>query len=125
MRIPYAVICALLVLWCTSACQTLKPKPATAKPDDGLAWTQQQLPPPSDGAIYQSGREVVYIENPIAHRIGDIVTIILSEQTAAQKSATTTTTKNNSITMPGPTLFGKAVTIKGNPILQNNISDGS
>lgn len=125
MRIPYAVICALLALWCTSACQTHKPKPAPAKADDGLAWTQQQPPPPTDGAIYQSGREVVYIENPIAHRVGDIVTIILSEQTAAQKSATTTTTKNNSLTMPGPTLFGKAVTIKGNPILQNNITDGS
>jgi flagellar L-ring protein precursor FlgH len=127
MRIPYSVIAALIALWCTSGCETLKPKktPTAPKQDDGLAWTQQPVPPPTDGAIYQTGREVVYVENPIAHRVGDIVTIVLSESTAAQKSATTSTSKSNTITMPGPTLFGKAITIKGNPILQNNIDDGS
>ncbi len=62
-------------------------------------------------------------ENPVAHHVGDIVTIVLNEQTAAQKSAVTTTSKQTTDTLPGSTLIGKAVTIKGNPILNNNIAD--
>jgi flagellar L-ring protein precursor FlgH len=122
MRTLKAAIFAGLALVCASGCETFKKPP---EKDDGLAWTQDALPPPTNGAIYQSGREVVYAENPIAHHVGDIVTIVLNEQTAAQKSATTSTSKSNTITMPGPTLLGKAVTIKGNPILDNNINDGS
>jgi flagellar L-ring protein FlgH len=122
MPIMKAVICAGLALACAAGCNTLKKPP---EKDDALAWTQDPLPPATNGAIFQSGREVVYAENPIAHHIGDIVTIVLNEQTAAQKSATTSTSKSNTITMPGPTLLGKAVTIKGNPILDNNINDGT
>jgi flagellar L-ring protein precursor FlgH len=64
-------------------------------------------------------------ENPVAHRVGDIVTIILNESTNAQKSEVTTTTKNTTATLPGPTLLGKAVTIHGNPILNAGINDTS
>ncbi|HTC15398.1 MAG TPA: flagellar basal body L-ring protein FlgH [Steroidobacteraceae bacterium] len=102
-------------------CETVKPHRA----DDGLAWTQEPTQPPTNGAIFQSGREVVLAENPVAHHVGDIVTIVLNEQTAAQKSATTTTSKATNVTMPGSTLIGKAVTIKGNPILDNSINDAT
>ena len=90
------------------------------KPDEGLAWTQEKLPPPTEGAIYQSGREVVLAENPIAHHVGDIVTIVLNEATAAQKSATTTTSKANAVTMPGTQLINKNVSW-----LNTNINDTS
>ena len=90
------------------------------KPDDGLAWTQEQLPPASDGAIYQAGREMVLAENPVARHIGDIVTIVLNEATAAQKSATTTTAKANTMTMPAPTLLNKSVSW-----LNSNINNSS
>jgi flagellar L-ring protein precursor FlgH len=113
---------ASLLLLCTlAACEGTKP----AKPDDALAWTQEPLPPATNGAIYQAGREVVLAENPVARHIGDIVTIVLNEQTAAQKSATTTTSKSNNLAMPGPTLLGKPVTINGVPILNNEIDDSS
>ena len=111
----------LLLLLALAACQSTKP----AKPDDALAWTQESLPPATNGAIYQAGREVVLAENPVAHHVGDIVTIVLNEQTAAQKSATTTTSKSNNLAMPGPTLLGKPVTINGVPILNNEIDDSS
>lgn len=123
MRNPQAIVLLCAALLVLSGCEAFQKKPA--KPDDALAWTQEPLAPPTNGAIYQSGREVVYAENPIAHHVGDIVTIVLNEQTAAQKSATTTTSKSNTITMPGPTLLGKAVTIKGNPILSNSIDDAT
>ncbi len=113
--------CLVLLAVAAAGCHTVEPR----KGDDGLAWTQEPLPPPTAGAIFQSGREVVFAENPVAHHVGDIVTIVLNEQTAAQKSATTTTSKTTSLTMPGSTLLGKAVTIHGAPILNNNIDDAS
>lgn len=116
MRTSNAVIGLAVALAATAGCQTAKP----AKPDDGTAWTQERLPPPTDGAIYQSGRELVLAENPVAHHIGDIITIVLNEATAAQKSATTTTSKANTVTMPGTTLLNKNVSW-----LNNNIADSS
>ena len=118
MRTTTAILVSAALL---AACQTAKPP----KQDASLAWTQDPLPAPTNGAIYQAGREVVYAENPVAHHVGDIVTIVLNEQTAAQKSATTSTSKGTTITMPGSTLIGKAVTIKGNPILDNSINDAT
>lgn len=110
-----------LLLLALAACQASKPE----KPDDALAWTQDPLPPATSGAIFQAGREVILAENPVAHHVGDIVTIVLNEQTAAQKSATTTTSKNTSVAMPGPTLLGRPVTIHGTPILLNNMDDAT
>ncbi|HUO18619.1 MAG TPA: flagellar basal body L-ring protein FlgH [Steroidobacteraceae bacterium] len=94
------------------------------KPDEGLAWTQEKLPPPTEGAIYQSGREVVLAENPIAHHVGDIVTIVLNEATAAQKSATTTTSKANAVTMPGTQLINKNVSWLNTNINNTSKFDG-
>ena len=94
------------------------------RPDEGLAWTQEKLPPPTEGAIYQSGREVVLAENPIAHHVGDIVTIVLNEATAAQKSATTTTSKANAVTMPGTQLINKNVSWLNTNINNTSKFDG-
>jgi len=114
-RIVLALALAL-VAGCHSA-----PAP---KPDEGLAWTQEKLPPPTEGAIYQSGREVVLAENPIAHHVGDIVTIVLNEATAAQKSATTTTSKANAVTMPGTQLINKNVSWLNTNINNTSKFDG-
>ena len=117
MRTLNALLALLLALAGVAGCHGGAPP---QKPDDGLAWTQEQLPPPTDGAIYQSGREMVLAQNPVAHHIGDIVTIVLNEATAAQKSATTTTSKANTVTMPGTQLLNKNVSW-----LANNINDTS
>jgi flagellar L-ring protein precursor FlgH len=116
MRITTALPAAALALAGVAGCHSAPPP----KQDDGLAWTQEKLPPPTDGAIYQSGRELVLAENPVAHHIGDIVTIVLNEATAAQKSATTTTSKANTVTMPGTQLINKNVSW-----LTNNINNSS
>lgn len=117
MRTLNALLALLVALAGVAGCHGGAPP---QKPDDGLAWTQEQLPPPTDGAIYQSGREMVLAQNPVAHHIGDIVTIVLNEATAAQKSATTTTSKANTVTMPGTQLLNKNVSW-----LANNINDTS
>jgi flagellar L-ring protein precursor FlgH len=101
------------------ACQSFHPP----KDDDGMSWAAEPAPIPTTGSIYQAGREVALFENPIAHHVGDIVTIVLNEQTAAQKSSSTNTNKNTSVALPGMTILGKALTIHGVPILSNNIAD--
>ncbi len=102
-------------------CHTLARPP---KDDDGLSWAEEPAPPPANGSLYQAGREVALFENPIAHRVGDIVTIVLNEQTAAQKSATTTTSKSTADSL-GATIIGKTPTIRGSAVLNNSINDSA
>jgi flagellar L-ring protein precursor FlgH len=118
------MLCVMLVMLMLSGCQSAHNKPLP-KEDDSLSWAQEAAPTAANGAIYQTGRDVALFESPIARHVGDIVTIVLNEATAAKKSATTTTTKNTDTTLPGMTILGKQVTIKGNPILNNDISDAN
>jgi flagellar L-ring protein FlgH len=121
MRAFLLYICAAWALLNLMGCHTLARPP---KDDDGLGWAEEPAPAPSNGSIYQAGREVALFENPIAHRVGDIVTIVLNESTAAQKSATTTTNKSTATSL-GATIVGKTPTIKGNAVLNNSINDSS
>ncbi len=127
MRIPALLqaCCATAVLLTVAACHTTHPRKDGSKDDDGTAWTQDAAVPATNGAIFQYGRDVALFENPIAHHIGDLVTIELNEATTAQKNAVTTTTKNTTDALPGMTLLGSAATIHGTPILSNNIADAS
>jgi flagellar L-ring protein precursor FlgH len=121
MRTLLLIVCAAAALVSLSGCQTLARPP---KDDDGLSWAQEPAVAPTNGAIYQTGREVALFENPIAHHVGDIVTVVLNEQTAAQKSATTKTTKSTADSL-GATVIGKTPTIKGNAVLDNSINDSA
>jgi flagellar L-ring protein precursor FlgH len=121
MRLLYPYLCAVLALSGIAGCQTATPP----KDDDGMSWALEPAPAANNGSIYQPGRDVALFENPIARHVGDIVTVVLNEQTAAQKSATTTTSKSTSDTLPGMTLLGSPMTIHGTPFLSNNINDAS
>jgi flagellar L-ring protein precursor FlgH len=118
MRTFYTLLSCVFFLG-LGACET----PHPPKDDDGMSWAAEPAPKPSNGAIYQSGREVALFENPIAHHVGDIVTIVLNEQTAAQKSSSTNTNKATTVALPGMTILGKALTVHGVPIMSNNIAD--
>jgi flagellar L-ring protein precursor FlgH len=120
MRTLYTFLTCFVLLG-LGACQTSH-KP---KDDDAMSWAEEPAPKPSNGSIYQEGREVALFENPAARHVGDIVTIVLNESTAAQKSSSTNTNKATSDTLPGMTILGKALTVHGVPILSNNIADAS
>jgi flagellar L-ring protein precursor FlgH len=121
MRHLMHALLGCVALAALTACHSLPPP----REEDGLSWAQEPVPPPTSGAIYQSGREVALFENPIAHRVGDIVTIVLAEATDAQKSATTSTQKTTTATLPSPTLLGKTPTINGVPFLENNLNNAT
>jgi flagellar L-ring protein precursor FlgH len=83
------------------------------------------LPPPvprTDGAIYQQGQEMALFADLKARRVGDVLTIVLNEATAASKNAATTTSKTSAVTDTGPTIFGKSITTHGVPILDTTMS---
>jgi flagellar L-ring protein precursor FlgH len=116
-----AVVGSLLGL--LSGCHTFWPRP-----DESYAATlpeEQPQTPEVDGAIFHTGHDVGLFENTVAHRVGDVLTITLQEQTQASKSATTTTKKATTVDMAPPTLLGGPVTVNGKQIFQNNINNAT
>jgi flagellar L-ring protein precursor FlgH len=101
---------------------------STRAPPVNFAATQPEplpLPESANGSIFQAGHDVPLFENSVARRVGDIITILLSEKTNAEKSASTTTAKNNKLGLPGPTLAGAPVTINGTEVLQASLENSS
>src|ERR1700676_1624164 len=126
MRHPTFFLACLCATALLAGCASLHPAKKEKKDeDDGLSWAQEPVQAATNGAIYIVGRDVALFENPVARHIGDIVTIVLNESTAAKKSATTTTAKTTTDTLPGMTLLGAAATIHGTPVLSNNINDAA
>ncbi len=81
-------------------------------------FTLPEPPPKEDnGSIYQAGYSTAIFEDVRARHVGDILTIVLNEETRASKSASTSTSKDNSIGVDNPTLFGL-------PLSLNTISKG-
>ncbi len=66
--------------------------------------------PQKTGAIYQAGSEISLFEDLRARRQGDILTIRLVESTSATTKASTNTKKENTVDIPGASLFGSALT---------------
>ncbi len=98
------------------------------RPDEKYAATLPEEQPDSteaNGAIFHVGHDVPLFENAVAHRVGDVLTITLAEQTNASKSATTTTKKTTTENMAAPTLLGVPLTVHGNNILNNSLNDAT
>jgi flagellar L-ring protein FlgH len=92
------------------------------KPDPVVA---RVLPPPTprtDGAIYQSGQQIELFADLKARRVGDVLTIRLTEVTNASKSAVTKTSKTTSVNNTGPTILGKTITAGGVPIFTTTLA---
>lgn len=75
-----------------------------------------------NGAIYQSGMRVGLYEDTTAKYIGDVLTIILTENMNASATSNTNSSKDNKVELPGPTLAGNKVTKDGVEILQNQFA---
>ncbi|HEV7613236.1 MAG TPA: flagellar basal body L-ring protein FlgH [Steroidobacteraceae bacterium] len=104
-----AALCGLL-----SACGLIPAK--HHKPDPVVT---RVLPPPAprtDGAIYQAGQQMELFADLKARRVGDVLTIRLTESTNASKSAETKTAKTTAVNMTGPTILGKTFTAAGVPL---------
>ena len=71
---------------------------------------------PADGAIFHASQNMELFPDPRAHRAGDILTIVLVENTQASKKASTKTSKTSKTDLSAPTLAGVGATFNGNPL---------
>lgn len=89
----------------------------------------QPAPTPSSagdggGSIYASaqGGGMRLFEDNKARAVGDLLTIVLVENTAARTNAKTAVDKTNSTDMGAPTLFGTSVTYNGKNLLEAQVA---
>ncbi len=91
--------------------------------DEAYAPTPPIKPPPRaeiNGSIYHAATNRFLFEDIKARRVGDMITVILEEQTNASKSAKTATSKKSETEVPAPLLFGRTATRDGVETLQTN-----
>ena len=83
---------------CTAIPTTIVQQPLTARP---LASEQAA---PSNGAIYQSSVFRPVFEDRRARHVGDVLTLVITEKTAAVKAGASSGNKSGSVsaTVPGP-----------------------
>lgn len=87
------------------------------KPDPDFAATYPEAAPvaparPSGGiyqAAYQPGNTLYLFEDVKPRRPGDVLTVVLVEETSASKAAKTATSKKNNTDITNPTLLGSPV----------------
>ncbi|NLO79819.1 MAG: flagellar basal body L-ring protein FlgH [Xanthomonadaceae bacterium] len=104
------VLAAALLL---AGCATT-PKPSVPEP---LALPEIEMPPREiNGAIYQAGYDVRLYDDRIARRVGDLVTVVFEESTNARKGVSSNISKDTSIDMGVPVVFGRPMTVGGNPL---------
>lgn len=111
-----------LVLGLLNACSATRmeilPDPQYAPVD----MRTQQFQAPTNGSIFQAGRSVRLFEDNKAFRVGDLLSITLSESTNASKSAATNTGKDDELGLSATAILGVLPTYKGNSLLDNSLS---
>lgn len=79
-----------------------------------------------NGSLYYERNSLVLFEDARARRIGDILSIVLVEQTSAKKQASTNTAKDTAVNLGNPTILGNPVTFSpvGRPGFDMNLANG-
>ncbi len=120
------ILLPLLASLVLSGCVTPPPKPD----DPYYAPVLPRTPLPAaqnSGAIYQPGFEANLYDDRKAYRVGDIITITLSERTQASKKAGSSMSKDSSANLGLTSLFGGGVSIDNpstslNPLKAEDLS---
>lgn len=75
----------------------------------------------NNGAIYNATTSQTLFEDYKARRVGDILTVVLAEETSARKSAGASSSRTASASVLDPVVAGGPITYKGAPILNTDI----
>lgn len=116
LKLLLPTVSLLLLQACAATRIEVQPDPMFA-PVDLKAPQFQSI---NNGSIFQTGRSVRLFEDSKAFRIGDVLSITLSESTNASKSAATSTTKDDEFSIGPGTILGVTPTYKGNEIFNNS-----
>lgn len=79
----------------------------------------EMIKPPVNlsGSIYQEGYSMSLFEDKRARRVGDILTVVLTETYNSEKEASTEISKDSSGTLPNPTILNSVAAFKAPGIL--------
>lgn len=94
-----------------SGCQTFIPESPNDPDFAPVDASQMRHKKAKDGSIYSPHSSMALFETIRARRVGDILTIVLQEQTTGQTTARTIGRKNDSVEASNPTLFGQPVNL--------------
>ncbi|MGS2724143.1 flagellar basal body L-ring protein FlgH [Porticoccus sp. GXU_MW_L64] len=110
----YRQLLAAFAVASLAACSSAPQKYGNHYIDNEIPY-EYLAPAPQDGAIYQSGYELAFFEDIKAHRVGDTITVLLSEQTSAEKSSATSLDRTSSTTINGPNVnvLGSTPSVNG------------
>jgi flagellar L-ring protein precursor FlgH len=107
-----AIVCSLLVLVACQSAQIIKPDDPSFAP---VVAPTIVKPKPITGSLFVPGYGVSLFGNTNAHRVGDIITVVLDERTVSSKSSTVGVDKDSSLSLlenGAGTLLGKDLTKK-------------
>lgn len=71
------------------------------------------VPPPANGSLYRQGAEVSLFTDRKAGHIGDILTVVLEENTVSRKSSNVDISKESETSIADGTALGNPVAFKG------------
>lgn len=98
---------AVLLPACTITPDALPDDPAYAP----VVSSSMRVPAPNRGGIYQPGFSQNLFEDRRAHRVGDILSVVLSERTQSSKIADTEIKKENAIDFNEGILLGDTLSL--------------
>ena len=101
-------IAGLILAVALAGCQA---KEEMIKPDDPFYAPVQPShiapPPATNGSLYQQNYSMALYGDRKAYRVGDVITILLTETTSSKKSTNASLSKSNEVTIANPTIFGQ------------------
>ncbi len=112
------ILCCLLTVVLITGCASPKrgdPEYAPVMPRHADVTTQHT------DSIYQPATAMLLLEDIKARRVGDMITVILHEQTDAEKSADTGTNKSTDSSISDAIILGDSVTMDGRPVFENRL----
>src|SRR5690606_12330594 len=123
-----ALAIALALSGCAATLGDVRPFPAPDAASRGYAAAPAYAAPGArdgGGSIYASAggghRGMHLFQDNKARQVGDLLTIVLVENTRARTNATTSVSKDSGVDMAAPAIFGRGVTVNGRPVLQAGI----
>lgn len=101
-------IMALTFVLALVGCQS---KDEMIKPDDPFYAPVQPShiapPPASNGSLYQQNYSMTLYGDRKAYRVGDVITVLLTETTSSQKSTKSSLSKSSKVEVLNPTILGQ------------------
>lgn len=101
-----------LAMTILSGCVVQQP----AKPGDPryAPVLESSTPPPirTDGSLFQEGYGLSLFDDRKAHRVGDVITVLLEENTSSTKSSAVSVSKESDTTFNGGSLLGTVPSYK-------------